>query len=1043
VFVALGEAAIPTLTQLLTDHDTNVQRMAASTLSRMGKMEAPALPILIARLRRPEREDRELAALSISRIGPPAIERLIEALLDPDPRLRGGAARALELMGTHALSALPALIATMPGPGPSFDPSPPRQPSSWTRREEPVPHGHYAAIKAIGPLAVPALLEQLDSRDHEARVRAVRAIGFLGHGGRTAVPRLIGLLSHRDMRLEAAKALGGIGAPARAATPMLVSALKNCDPAYRARAAETLGRIVWLKQMTGQGTQALAQSLLAPLKAVLQDREPVVRAAAALALRDLGGTASSAIPELRRLLRDPDADVRLASLQALPRLGRLPPSLRRAIAERLKDPDCRVRLAATKSISDDDFTSEGVISGLLSELNDTDPDVRAEAAQTLARNNGKLASGDSRTLVRSSIAARTLQAALSDTDPRVRAGVAYTLPVFKQDAAASVPLLVGRLKDPSAVVRFGAAVALGQFEADARPALPALFEALADPGEMEMTKDHSVSTKAARAILSISPKDQETTFDRLFTLLLDPRESVREASAQTLGEFMLSVELRLYRALADAKTPRPVKSEILSTLSGGRLRNGWNPGRNVSRGPEARAAIPALRELAQDSHKDVRDDAGRLLVLLELKVPSKVQAILDAGARGLIELHDVDELHIEEPASSDVLILIKGLKDPDEDVRTLAAYALAAIAGKLPCSDGSDLRSDQSAPEETQARARLLDLKKEAIDVLIPMLRDSDTQVRWAVAWALGELASGEKQFALKIIPGLIAIVRDQTTRVPEGGSIFEGNGSFDGCLSSHGVGNAKHEKLRIAAIQVLGLFLPEAAVAVPDLVDALLDGDQLVRWHTACALGQIGPAAKAAVPALIDVLRSKPAACNDAVRTAPGVLTLPPGAVQVMAAGALGRIGPDAIDAVPALVEALDDRDPDLRFAAAGALEGIGPGSDLVVPALARAICNGVDETLADRVAQALAAFGKESIPALLTALRDRDPDVRYRAAKVLGELEAIPQAANLPLQQALNDPDPDVRETIAEALKQIRPSGPKPVSEEDEDSVPGPGTP
>jgi HEAT repeat protein len=48
-----------------------------------------------------------------------------------------------------------------------------------------------------------------------------------------------------------------------------------------------------------------------------------------------------------------------------------------------------------------------------------------------------------------------------------------------------------------------------------------------------------------------------------------------------------------------------------------------------------------------------------------------------------------------------------------------------------------------------------------------------------------------------------------------------------------------------------LALFGPKAVVAVPALIDALADENGSVRDHAATTLGKIGPGAKAAVPAL------------------------------------------------------------------------------------------------------------------------------------------------------------------------------------------------
>lgn len=83
-------------------------------------------------------------------------------------------------------------------------------------------------------------------------------------------------------------------------------------------------------------------------------------------------------------------------------------------------------------------------------------------------------------------------------------------------------------------------------------------------------------------------------------------------------------------------------------------------------------------------------------------------------------------------------------------------------------------------------------------------------------------------------------------------------------------------------------------------------------------ALARIGPAA---VPALMQALDSKEPY------------------VRERAAQAFARMGPEASAAVPALTRALRDGDPDVRRAAARALGQIGPAAETAIPALAVAM--------------------------------------------------------------------------------------------------------
>jgi hypothetical protein len=127
---------------------------------------------------------------------------------------------------------------------------------------------------------------------------------------------------------------------------------------------------------------------------------------------------------------------------------------------------------------------------------------------------------------------------------------------------------------------------------------------------------------------------------------------------------------------------------------------------------------------------------------------------------------------------------------------------------------------------------------------------------------------------------------------------------------------------------------------AIPVLTALLRDSaTPRVRQNAACALGKIGPEAHEAVPALIEALEDPYAEVRDA------------------SACALGAIGPAAHRAVLALISSLRDQDAQVCRSAAAALGGIGPDAAGAVPALV--------ETLSDKnqLVRAAAAYALEPI--------------------------------------------------------------------------------
>ncbi len=898
------------------------------------------------------------------------------------------------------------------------DPKGSRAPSFdfWQREGEPRPSVYQAALRAIGPAAVSALVERLGAPERESRVIALRALGFLGDDAKSAVPRLIALLFDTDLRREAAAALGGIGA--RDAAPALIASLKDPDPGFRACAAETLGRIGWERQAAQYSSRTIARGAIKPLAEALKDADPGVRAAAAGALRDIGSEASAVIPELVTALSDPVAEVRVAALRAFGRVGSVPAGSRAVVFALLKDSDPRVRRVAAGAIDEDALKTDAAVATLLTALKDADADVRAAVAARLDRAHAEWFSNDggqfhdSPGLVQNPAAPAALRAALGDSDPRVRAAVARLLPVFKGDAPASVPLLIARLKDPDVNVRRAAGESLSQFGPAAKDATPALLEALGDPDE-NYAGDAYVSAKAAWALEAIGPSAKSAMIDRLTTCLGDPDGRVSRRASWALQMLGDKVSSPLFGLLAKPSTPRSIKVGVLGVLTEVRGPGVVEKfGEKARSGPDARDAIPALRELARDEDEKVRAEARRLLVAVAPSGEAAAQSLLEAIRAGDVNEWKYDEA-LEALDASAGVALIEGLKDPDAEVRTAAAYALAGLADDLPRPD-DQLGDEKPDPAQAEARERGLRLRSQAGRALVAALKDSDTEVRWAVAWGLYSLGGGEWA-----VPALIEMVKDRTTRMAPGARIRlaspigGGNGNRSG-------GSGNGQMLRVGAIQTLGGFGAAAVPAIPALIDALKDGDLLTCWYAAGVLGEIGPAAKDAVPELIRLLRS-----TDDVPGAPGTMGFggmisKADGLAVAAAKALGQIGPDARAGIAALTEMLGDGDEGRRAAAAEALGGIGRDAAPAVPGLVRLLRDS-KWFVADNAATALGHIGAPAVTALIAVLRDRDSNIRRLAIAALGEVGPDASAAIPELVRALADPDEETRAAAAEAIGPI----------------------
>ena len=176
---------------------------------------------------------------------------------------------------------------------------------------------------------------------------------------------------------------------------------------------------------------------------------------------------------------------------------------------------------------------------------------------------------------------------------------------------------------------------------------------------------------------------------------------------------------------------------------------------------------------------------------------------------------------------------------------------------------------------------------------LLSLMKDSDRDVRARAVTALGNLA-GEVR---RVLPALHAALKEAAL-----------NDGDDG--------------VRTEAVRALLKAGPQPATDVDALADALPSEIDLVRFHAAIALGDLGPAGRPAVPGLIH------AALWDADP-----------AVRVEAAMALWKIDRKGPLVVPALVRALGDANELICWIAADCLGQIGPEAREAVPALRQAL--------------------------------------------------------------------------------------------------------
>lgn len=253
--------------------------------------------------------------------------------------------------------------------------------------------------------------------------------------------------------------------------------------------------------------------------------------------------------------------------------------------------------------------------------------------------------------------------------------------------------------------------------------------------------------------------------------------------------------------------------------------------------------------------------------------------------------------------------------------------------------------------------------------------------------------------------------------------------------------------RLEAEAVPALVRTLRESSVAAPSLREdpsvarAIRENLSAVRVDAASTLGQMGGAAVAAVPALIESLKSgdwelvkasahaierispdSDLAFNAVIGAYVTALNNPDTRQRWEAVAALARLGARAKPALPHLIRLLEDP----TSGAAWALGCMGAAAAPATPNLTQALRR-PDADVRRQAADALGRIGpaaSEAVPALVSAMADRDPEVRWRAAAAIGRIGAGASGCESALKLLLSFQDGYVRSRVGEALGWSAPS-------------------
>lgn len=247
------------------------------------------------------------------------------------------------------------------------------------------------------------------------------------------------------------------------------------------------------------------------------------------------------------------------------------------------------------------------------------------------------------------------------------------------------------------------------------------------------------------------------------------------------------------------------------------------------------------------------------------------------------------------PGGGSVDALLEQLRDSNPDVRRRAALALGETSSRL---------TDAAHAGE---RGRVL-------NGLLTTLNDPDPFVRKAAATSVlmfpRDAVTAEQASAAPALAAALADTERSVRKVAAGSLATLGANAAEAVPALTAALKDEDDFVREQAAGTLGKIGPPAKTAVPSLIHALNNDEvSYVREHAAKALGliggdAIGPRLPEAVQALI------------------GGLKAPERGVRKDSARALGQLGPAARAASAALREAAKDKEKDVRELAAESLQ-------------------------------------------------------------------------------------------------------------------------
>lgn len=617
------------------------------------------------------------------------------------------------------------------------------------------------------------------------------------------------------------------------------------------------------------------------------------------------------------------------------------------LIEALKDKDVQVRMEAVEALGRMGAEAKPAIPALIQLLQDTN--ISAEAAQALA------------SIGRDAIP--SLIAAIDVQDVDLQETAICTLALMGSGAADAVGPLTTAFQTHDELSRCTIADALGCIGSPAKAAVPALKSALKSPSANLRLATCMALWEIDRQVDGVVP----TLIDLLESRKPQPKTKPSDVAFSVLSHAELAARLL---GIIGPEAKSAVPALIKALKNGDRRLRGAAAETLGMIGPDAKAAIPALTAVLGD--KDTRQMST---------------------SHNFVDIRGIAGTSLQRMGPNAVACVVSRFHHKDKKVRAIACQVISETGsgGKLYVSYLIEaLRDKEPSVRQSAAEAlgKLALQPRQVVPALVKKLNDHDPFVRAYACLALGSFRGS----AAKAIPALVRVLTDSDSTV------------------------------RACAAQSLGKIGRKASAAAPELIKLIVDEDSywssdsghlLVRVgeHAIEALGNMGPAAKEAIPSLIELIRWRHKFSKTAIR-------------------ALERMGPAARSAVPLLIEALPE-----MSSAATALARIAPDDPRVKAALLEnftAQAGLVFACVEDRLHIALALRRCGPLPsstasAFAADLDSLDVDRRVLTALALLEIDHSDRRAMQVLADALKQHHSSYvwDDEVADTLSRLGPRG------------------